>query len=153
MEHLPVSDMNRRYLWRVNKPGHRVHILDSETGRTFCQVEKCGGKPFDGRGAEVPPGRRLCQNCTDLAGRNKVNYREPSLAVLMGERMAETEPELFYEGRGKSDVDDRFGHVSTVAPKPWEQKKQAWPAHRSKGRKPKRSTAKYARPFNDALPW
>ena len=143
----------RLYLWRTSKRGHRAHIQNPETGRAYCQVENCGGKPFDGKGAEIPAGRRLCGNCVDLTGRNEADYREPSLAVLMGERMAETEPELFYEGRGKSDVDDRFGHVSTVAPKLWKRKKQAQPARRLKGRKAKRSTAKYARPFNDALPW
>ena len=148
-----AEPMDRQYLWRASKPSHRVHIENPETERAYCQAENCSGKPFDGRGAEIPAGRRLCGNCVDLTGRNDTNYQEPSLAVLMGEQLAETESELFYEGRGKSDVDDRFGHVSTVAPKPWKRKKQARPARRLKGRKPKRSTAKYARPFNDALPW
>ena len=142
--------MDRQYLWRINKRGHRVHILDSETGRTHCQVENCGGKPFDGKGAEIPDGRRLCQNCPDLAGRNEANYGEPSLAVLMGERLAEVEPELF---------------AGTVAPKPerankplpasgkkWKRAKQARPAYRPKGIKPKRSNVKYHMPFNDDLP-
>ena len=95
-EHMATS-----YLWRVNKRGHRVHIRNPETGRTFCQVANNGGKPVDGRGAEIPDGRRLCQNCAGLAGRERTDYAEPSLAVLLGERLAETEPELFYEGRGK----------------------------------------------------
>ena len=149
-----AEHMDRRYLWRASKHAQRVHIENPETERAYCQTENCsGGKPFDGRGAEIPTGRRVCQNCADLAGRSETDYREPDIRVLMGERMAETEPELFYEGRGKSDVDDRFGHVSTVAPKPWKRGRQARPARRLKGRKPKRSTAKYARPFNDALPW
>ena len=133
-----AEPMGRRYLWRTSKRGHRVHIENPETERAYCQVENCGGKPFDGSDVEIPPGRRLCQNCIDLAGRNEANYGEPSLAVLMGERLAEVEPMLF---------------AGTVAPKPWKRKKQARPARRSKGRKPKHSTAKYARPFNDALPW
>ena len=138
MECLPVSDiehMGRAYIWRANKPSRRVHIENSETGRTFCQAENCGGKPLDGRGAEIPTGRRLCGNCTDLVGRNEANYQEPSLAVLLGERLAEVEPELF---------------ASTAAPEPWKRGKQTRPAH---GGKPKRSNVKYARPFNDDLPW
>ena len=152
MERLPVSDMDRLYLWRVNKPGHRVHILDSETGRTFCQVEKCGGKPFDGRGAETPPARRLCQNCTDLAGRNEADYREPDLRVLMGERLAETEPELFANTTAARSV-ARTDLTSSHGGRKWKRKKQAWPAYRSKGSKPKRSTVKYPKPFDDPLPW
>ncbi|MCH8113094.1 MAG: hypothetical protein IH905_14265 [Proteobacteria bacterium] len=145
--------MNGQYLWRTTKHAQRAHIQNPETGRAYCQVEKCGGKPFDGRGADIPDGRRLCQNCADLAGRSEADYREPDIRVLLGERMAETESELFYEGRGKSDVDDRFGHVSTVVPESRKRKKQVWPAHRSKARKPKRSNVKYLRPFNDDLPW
>ena len=145
--------MNGQYLWRTTKHAQRAHIQNPETGRAYCQAENCSGKPFDSRGGEIPDGRRVCQNCADLAGRNEADYREPSLAVLMGEQMAETEPELFYEDRGKSDVDDRFGHVSTVAPRPWKQKKQARRVNRSKGRKIKRSKTKYPLPFNDALPW
>ena len=158
MERLPVNDlgtnaerMDRRYLWRVNKPGHRVHILDSETGRAYCQAENCGGKPFDGKGAEIPAGRRLCGNCTDLAGRNEANYGEPSLAVLMGERLAEVEPELFADTVTPTPA-ARTYLTSDRVPK-LTRGKQARPARRLKGRKPKRSTAKYARPFNDALPW
>ena len=145
MERLPVDDlgtntehMGRRYLWRAGKRGHRAHIQNPETGRTFCQVENCGGRPLDGRGAEVPAGRRLCGNCTDLAGRNEANYQEPSLAVLMGERLADVEPELF---------------AGTVTPEPCKRAKQVRPARRSRGRKPKRSNVRYPRPFNDALPW
>ena len=102
MEHLPVNDlgtnvehMDRLYLWRAGKRGHRVHLENPETGRTFCQTENCGGKPLDGRGAEIPSGRRLCGNCLDLAGRNETDYREPDIRVLLGERLAEVEPELF----------------------------------------------------------
>ncbi len=133
-----VEHMDRLYLWRAGKRGHRVHIENPETERAYCQVENCGGKPLDGRGAEVPAGRRICGNCIDLAGRNETDYRELSLAVLMGERLAETEPELF---------------ASAVAPKPRERKQPARPVSRPKGRKPKRSNVKYPKPFDDDLPW
>ena len=147
-----VEPTTRLYLWRVNKRGHRVHIENPETERTFCQVENCGGRSFDGRGAEIPPGRRLCGNCIDLAGRGEADYQEPRLSVLLGERLAEVEPELFTCG---------------TVPKPREREKQTRPAHTSKGRrpkppngastshlrKPKRSNAKYAKPFDDPLPW
>ena len=128
----------RLYLWRIRKRGQRVHIKNPETERAYCQAENCsGGKPFDGRGAEVPAGRQTCMNCTDLTGRTEADYREPDLKVLLGERLAETKPRLF---------------PSAVAPKPRKRGKQAWAISRSKGRKPKRSPAKYPRPFNDDLP-
>ena len=133
-----IEPMGRAYIWRASKPGHRVHILDSETGRTFCQVENCGGKPFDGRGAEIPTGRRLCGNCTDLAGRNEADYREPDIRVLMGERIAEAAPDLF---------------AVASAPRPWKWAKKVRSVNRSRGRKLKRSNVKYPRPFNDDLPW
>ena len=132
LEHIDTRD-----LWRASKRGHRVHIENPETGRTCCQVENCGGRPFDGKGAAVPPGRRLCGNCIDLAGRDKTDYREPDLRVLMGERLAEVEPELF---------------ASTVVPKPRQRKKQARAVSKSKGRKIKRGGVKYHKPFNDDLP-
>ena len=134
-----LGHMDRLYLWRVRKRGHRVHIENPETERAYCQAENCsGGKPFDGRGVDIPPGRRLCGNCTDLAGRNEADYREPDIRVLLGERLAEVEPELF---------------ASTVAPKPQERKRPTRPVNRPKWRKPKRSNVKYLRPFDDDLPW
>ncbi len=138
-----VEHMGRAYIWRANKRSQRVHILDSEMGRTFCQTENCGGKPLDGRGVEIPAGRRLCQNCTNLAGRNEADYREPDIRVLLGERMAEVEPMLFASG-AVLDLG-----LSDVRPK---RREQARPVNRPKRCKPKR-TAKYARPFNDDLPW
>ncbi len=131
-----VEPMDRQYLWRASKRGHRVHIENPETGRAWCQVENCGGKPFDGRGAEIPPGRRLCGNCTDLAGRVNDDYQEPDIRVLMGERLAEVEPELI----------DGAGTASS------QRKKPTRVACKAKRRKPKRSNAKYDRPFNDDLP-
>ena len=129
---------NRLYLWRISKRGHRVHIENPETERAYCQAENCsGGKPFDGRGAEIPPGRRLCGNCIDLAGRGEADYREPDVRVLMGERLP---------------VPPNTKSTSHL-PQPWKREKQARPVNRSKGRKPKRSNAKYLRPFNDDLPW
>ncbi len=146
----PVSDverMDRLYLWRASKPGQRVHIQNPETGWAHCQAENCSsGKPFDGRGAEVPPARRLCGNCIDLAGRNEADYREPRLAVLMGERITEMKSDLF---------------VSTGAPKPWKRVEQTRPAALLKSppkmvrvpSKPKRGNVKYPKPFDDPLPW
>ncbi len=134
-----VEHMGRLYLWRASKRSQRVHVENPETVRAHCQAENCsGGELFDGKGAEIPPGRRLCGNCTDLAGRGKTDYREPDIRVLLGERLAEVEPMLF---------------ASTVAPRSGTREKQARPAHRSKGRQPKRSNVKYLRPFNDDLPW
>ncbi len=145
-----AEHMDRQYLWRANKRGHRVHIENPETARTFCQVENCGGKPFDDRGSEIPSGRRICGNCVDLASRDKTDYREPSLAVLLGERLAETEPGLF-------DGNDTTPSLRTpnhpIARKPWKRAEQARPVNRSKAHKPNRSTVKHPRPFNDDLPW
>ena len=149
MERRPVSDlehMDRRYLWQTGKRSRRVHIENPGTDRTFCQTENGSGKTLDGRGIEVPAGRRLCGNCIDLAGRDEADYREPSLAVLLGERLAE-------EDGGKCIVNDTFGQANTVAPKPRKRAKRARSAHGPRGRKPKRSNVKYARPFNDDLPW
>jgi hypothetical protein len=144
--------MDTSYLWRARKSGQRVHIENPETARAYCQVENCRhGEPLDGRGAEVPTGRRLCGNCVDLAGRDKADYREPSLAVLMGERFAEDEPGLFASlvapERERTDL------ISSGRQSKWKRGKQVRRVHRSKGRKPKRSTVKYPRPFNDDLPW
>ncbi|MEE9249657.1 MAG: hypothetical protein V3U93_00825 [Alphaproteobacteria bacterium] len=129
---------DRLYLWRASKRAHRVHIENPETERTFCQVENCGGKPLDGKGAEIPAGRRVCGNCIDLTDRDRADYREPNMRALLGEWLAEAEPELF---------------ANAVASKPWKRGEQARPVNRSRGRKPKRSNMKYPRPFNDDLPW
>ena len=125
--------------------------MSTATGRTFCQVENCGGKPFDGRGAEIPAGRRLCGNCIDLAGRERIDYQEPSLAVLMGERLAETEPELFASTMALKP--ERADLTSSDRQMKWKRGKQVRRVHRSKGRKLKRSTVKHPRPFDDPLPW
>ena len=131
MDHAPTSIDGTLYLWRIRKRGHRAHVENPRTGQAYCQAENCsGGKPFDGRGEEAPTGRPVCKNCAELLGRNKTDYREPDILVLMGERLAETEPELF---------------ATTAAPKPWTQ-------NRPKKHKPKRSNAKCAKPFNDSLP-
>ena len=141
-EHVGAS-----YLWRARKRGQRAHILNPETGQAYCQAENCsGGKAFDSRGPGIPDGRRLCQNCADLAERNEASYAEPDVRVLLGERLAE-------EGDDKWGVNASFRGASTVAPKPWKRGKQARPVNRSKGRKPKRSNVKHPRPFDDPLPW
>ncbi len=147
-----VEHMEKHYLWRIRKHGQRVHIENPETGRAYCQAENAsGGKPFDGRGAEVPAGRRICENCTDLAGRDKADYREPNIKVLLGERLAEMEPELF-TGIVAPEP-ERTDLTSSGRQLKWKRGKQVRRFHRSKGRKPKRSTVKYPRPFNDDLPW
>ena len=128
MRGLPVNDLGTTehvgtsYLWRAAKRGQRAHIQNPTTGQAYCQAENCsGGKAFDGRGSRIPDGRRLCQNCADLAGRVEANYREPNIKVLLGERLAETEPELF---------------AGTVVPKRRKRKLKSRPAHRPRGRKP-----------------
>ena len=144
MESLPVSDPRASieragylYLWRIRKRTARVHIENPKTGRAHCQAENCGGKAFDGKGAEIPPGRRLCLNCADLAGRIETDCQEPDVRVLMGERL----PAL-------PNVP-----LAAHSPKPLQRRKQARPAHRSKGHRPKRSNVKYHKPFDDPLPW
>lgn len=127
--------MDTMYIWRIGKRSHRAHIENSETERTFCQVENCGGKPLAGKSTELPAGRRVCANCIDLAGRDRADYREPDVRVLMGERLADTDPELL---------------AGIIAPKPWKRGKQT---NRSKGHRPKRSNVKYPRPFDDEIPW
>ena len=145
-----VEHMDRLYLWRASKASRRVHIENRETLRTFCQVENCGGKPLDGKGAEIPVGRRICGNCNDLASRNEADYREPDVRVLMGERIAETEPELFADIEAPKP--ERADFTSPGRGK-WKRKRQVQPANRPKGRRPKRSNVKYPRPFDDDLPW
>ena len=130
-----AGHMDTSYLWRASKRGQRVHIQNPETGRTFCQEENCGGKAFDSRGPEILAGRRLCRNCSDLASRGEADYQEPDVRVLMGERLAETEPELF---------------VGIAVP---EQPKRRKRVNRSKAHRPKRGHVKHHMPFNDDLPW
>ncbi len=137
-----AEHMDTSYLWRASKRGQRVHIQNPETGRAYCQAENCsGGKPFDGRGAEIPAGRRVCGNCADLAGRDKTDYREPDIRVLLGERLAEVEPELF-----TSTVAPESGRTDLTSvhrgPK-WKRGKQARPVNRSRGRQLKCSDVKH----------
>ncbi len=145
-----MNDMDRLYLWRASKHGHRVHIENPATEQAYCQVENCGGRPFDGRGEEIPAGRRLCGNCIDLAGRVEPNYAEPDIPVLLGEKLAESEPELF--AGLVASVPERPG-LTFPGVKKWKRGKQARRAHKSKWGRPKRSTVKYPRPFDDDLPW
>ena len=129
-----LEHTEKQYLWRASKRGHRVHIENPETERAYCQVENCGGKLLDGRGAEVPAGRRICGNCIELAGRNETDYREPDIRVLMGERLAETEPELF---------------AIAAAPKPREREKQTKVVHRLKAGKTKPGKVKHQKSPGD----
>ena len=143
--------MDRRYLWRANKASRRVHILNPGTDRAFCQTENGGGRPLDGRGAEVPVGRRVCGNCIDLAGQDEAGYQEPDVRVLMGERLPEVEPELFSSTVAPEPKQTDL--TSDRVPKFTRARRSARRANRSKGRKPRRSTAKYTKPFDDDLPW
>ncbi len=143
--------MDRQYLWQTSKRSRRVHILNPGTDRTFCQTENGGGKALDGSGIEVPAGRRLCGTCIDLAGRVEPNYAEPDIRVLLGEKLAESEPELF--AGLVAPAPEQTNLTSSHRGKKWKQGKQARRGHRSKWGKPKRSTVKYPRPFDDDLPW
>ena len=147
-----AESMDQSYLWRVTKRGQRAHILNPETGRAHCQAENCtGGRAFDGRGTGIPDGRRLCGNCIDLAGRLEPNYAEPDVRVLLGEKLAEVEPELF--AGLVAPAPEQTNLTSSHRAKKWKQGKQARRGHRSKWGKPKRSNVKYSRPFDDDLPW
>ena len=91
---------DRTFIWITGKSSRRAHIMNPETERTYCQTENVRRtKPLDGKGPEKPPGRRLCGNCLDLIERNESNFQEPSLGVLLGERLAEEGPDLGPGGR------------------------------------------------------
>ena len=72
--------------------------------------------------------------------------------MLMGERLAETEPELFTSAVEAKPA-ERADLTSPDRQLKWKRAKRARSAHGPRGRKPKRSNVKYARPFNDDLPW
>ena len=129
---------DRTFIWITGKSSRRVHVMNPRTEQTFCQTENVRRKkPLDGKGPEKPPGRRLCNNCLDLIERNGTNFQEPSLGVLLGERLTEEGPDLF---------------TINVVPEPKKRQRQVRPVHQPKGQKPKRSKIKYDRPFNDDLP-
>lgn len=91
---------DRTFIWITGKSSRKAHIMNPETERTFCQTENVRRKkPLDGKGPEKPPGRRVCNNCLDLIERNESNFQEPSLGVLLGERLAEEGPDLGPGGR------------------------------------------------------
>ena len=126
---------DRTYRWEGRRPGRRVHVLNPETGRVWCKLENMKRKrAFDSEGTALPLGRRVCANCISLEGRDVTDYREPSLGVLPGERLAEEGPDL-------------FTYVAAPKPRKWKR-----PARSADGQKPKRSKVKYATPFNDDLP-
>ncbi len=127
---------DRTYRWEGRRPGRKVHVLNSGTGRVWCKLENMQRKrAFDSEGTALPPGRKTCKNCLDLAERGVADYREPDVRVLIGERLAEEGPDLF-----------------AIAPKPRKLGRQARPARRAKGHKPKHSKVKHVRTFNDDLP-
>ena len=102
------AEHSRTYRWERRRPGRRVHVLNPETGHVWCKLENMQRKrAFDSEGTAKPPGRKTCKNCLDLAeraagGHPKNNgqpvysseYQEPSLGVLLGERLAEEGPDL-----------------------------------------------------------
>ncbi len=137
---------DRTFIWITGKSSRKAHIMNPKTERTYCQTENVRRKkPLDGKGPEKPPGRRACKNCLDLAERGVADYREPSLAVLMGERLVE-------EGLGHAaDASEGPGLFDTT-PKPRERERLPRVVRCPEGRKPKRSKIKYDRPFNDDLP-
>jgi hypothetical protein len=60
----------------------KAHIINEDTGRTWCQIENTGMKLTQSR-LEAPGDRPVCKNCVNVK-----NDTEPSLAVLMGERVS-----------------------------------------------------------------
>ncbi len=141
---------DRTYRWERRRPGRRVHVLNPETGHVWCKLENMQRKrAFDSEGTAKPPGRKTCKNCLDLAereagGHPKNNgqpvysseYQEPSLAVLLGERLAEEGPDLF-----------------VTVPKAGKRERQARITRCPKGHRLKHSKVKYVKPFDDPLPW
>ena len=138
--------VDRVYRWEGRRPGRKTHILNPATGKTWCQLENMQRKrALDSEGTALPPSRQTCKNCRDLAERGVADYREPSLAVLMGERLDE-------EGLGHAaDASEGAGLFDT-APKPRERERLPRVVRCPEGRKPKRSKVKHARPFDDPLP-
>ena len=67
--------------------------------------------------------------------------------------IAEAEPDLFTSLVAPAPAPERTGLTSPRRERLWKRGKQARRDHRSRGRKPKRSNVKYARPFDDPLPW
>ncbi len=62
----------------------KVHII--RDGRSVCNSENAYKKPPRLTTIENPEQSRICRNCLSL---DAAQFDEPSLAVLMGERMAE----------------------------------------------------------------
>ncbi len=109
-----LEHMDRSYLWQTSKRGRRVHLENPATGRTHCQVENSGGKPLDGRGPEIPAGRRLCQNCADLAGRGKAGHQDSdSLASAVTPKPWKLTAS---DGRQKSNVGSPITTPRAVTP-------------------------------------
>lgn len=77
------------YAWRENQKKRPQHILDVD-GRTLCQIENIKRRkkfrPFTRQSETPSPNLPVCRNCQSIAAQN--DAREPSLSVLMGERIA-----------------------------------------------------------------
>ena len=164
---------DRTFIWITGKSSRRAHIMNPMTERTYCQTENVKRKkPLDGRGPEKPPGRQLCGNCLDLIERDKTDYQEPRLSVILGERLAEEGPvdpnvsqgkqtDLTSPGQGKlPDIPSQTKATYRKHARIENERRDAYKRERlprivrcPKARKPKRSKVKYERPFDDPLPW
>ena len=66
------------------KVAKKAHVL--RNGRTLCQAENAYKKSPRYTSVENPEPWQICRNCLAMDGEQ---FAEPSLAVLMGEAMAE----------------------------------------------------------------
>ena len=52
------------YLWNRRKKSKRVHITGTND-KSLCQIENSRTR-LNGRGSQIPVGRKLCANCKSL---------------------------------------------------------------------------------------
>ena len=82
-----------KYCWRRKKQGTRFHLLNEDTGKTFCQIENSTAwKNVTIFSEGKPKNRQFCGNCRYLSERGYFEpkpsrYKELQLATLMGERI------------------------------------------------------------------
>lgn len=74
------------YAWWGERPKRPQHIID-DSGKSLCQLENIKRRkkfrPFTGQSETPSPDLQVCANCLAIS-----QAREPSLSVLMGERVA-----------------------------------------------------------------
>lgn len=71
------------YRYIPDKPGKKVHEV-SPKGRTYCQAENSAKRLVDSQ--TFPLGRKACFMCKKIKRQiEDRKFREPRLAVLMGE--------------------------------------------------------------------